>query len=150
MEESFGWPHSVCEAISIPVCVRLHGPWFLNGTVLGVPADENFREKLRDEGRAIKIADAVSAPSGDVLERVREFYGLALPDAEVIPAPTLPIAAAYRWRLEDCDRKQVLFIGRFDRHKGGDLIIEAFGRVLEVIPDARLLFCGPRPRLDHR
>ena len=70
MEESFGWPHSVCEAISIPVCVRLHGPWFLNGTVLGVPADENFREKLRDEGRAIKIADAVSAPSRDVLEQV--------------------------------------------------------------------------------
>ena len=61
----------------------------------------------------------------------------------MIPAPTLPIAAAYRWRLEDCDRKQVLFIGRFDRHKGGDLIIEAFGRVLEVIPNARLLFVGP-------
>jgi glycosyltransferase involved in cell wall biosynthesis len=36
----------------------------------------------------------------------------------------------------------VLFVGRFDRHKGGDLIIEAFGRVLREVPDARLWFVG--------
>jgi glycosyltransferase involved in cell wall biosynthesis len=143
MEESFGWPRWVCEATSIPVCVRLHGPWFLNGAVLGVPDDEAFRDKVREEGRAIKVADAVSAPSRNVLEQVREFYGLALPDAEVIPAPTSPVAAAQRWRLEDCNPKQVLFIGRFDRHKGGDLMIEAFGRVLDAVPEARLLFVGP-------
>jgi glycosyltransferase involved in cell wall biosynthesis len=37
----------------------------------------------------------------------------------------------------------VLFIGRFDRHKGGDLVIEAFGRVLRELPRARLCFVGP-------
>jgi len=142
MEESFGWVRWVSEVTSIPVCVRLHGPWFLNGLVLGVPNDDKFRERVREEGRAIRTADAVTAPSRDVLEQVRGFYGLALPEAEVIPAPTWPVPAAERWRLEDCDPNQVLFIGRFDRHKGGDLIIEAFGRVLEVIPDARLRFAG--------
>jgi len=142
MEESFGWVRWVSEATSIPVCVRLHGPWFLNGLVLGVPDDAKFRERVREEGKAIRTADAVTAPSRDVLEQVRGFYGLALPEAEVIPAPTWPVPAAERWRLEDCDPKQVLFIGRFDRHKGGDLIIEAFGRVLKVIPEARLRFAG--------
>ena len=42
-----------------------------------------------------------------------------------------------------CDPRTVLFVGRFDRHKGGDLIIEAFGRALRAVPDARLWFVGP-------
>jgi glycosyltransferase involved in cell wall biosynthesis len=143
MEESFGSARWVRQATSIPVCVRLHGPWFLNGTAAGVPDDGAFRKRVREEGRAIRVADAVTAPSRNVLEQVREFYGLALPEAEVIPPPTSPVPAAERWRLEDCNPKQVLFIGRFDRHKGGDLIIEAFGRVLQEVPEARLRFVGP-------
>jgi len=143
MEESFGSARWVRQATSIPVCVRLHGPWFLNGTAAGAPDDDEFRKRVRDEGLAIRTADAVTSPSRDVLEQVRGFYGLTLPEAEVIPAPTWPIPVAERWRLEDCDRNQVLFIGRFDRHKGGDLIIEAFGRVLREVPEARLRFVGP-------
>jgi len=143
MEESFGWARWVRDVTSIPICVRLHGPWFLNGSMLGVPDDDTYRERVREEGRAIRTAVAVTAPSRNVLDQVREFYGIALPEAEVIPAPTWPVPANERWRLEDCDPNQVLFIGRFDRHKGGDLIIEAFGRVLQEVPKARLRFVGP-------
>jgi glycosyltransferase involved in cell wall biosynthesis len=143
MEESFGVARLVRQATSVPVCVRLHGPWFLNGVALGVPQDEAFRRRIREEGRAIHDVDAVTAPSRDVLEQVRDFYELGLPEAEVIPNPTPPISPAERWRFENCDSKQILFIGRFDRHKGGDLIIEAFGRVLEAVTEARLRFVGP-------
>jgi glycosyltransferase involved in cell wall biosynthesis len=143
MEESLGWARWIRQETETPVCVRLHGPWFLNGPALGVPQDVEFHRRVRDEGRAIRAADAVTAPSRDALRQVCDFYGLTLPEAEVIPNPTWPVPAAERWRLEDCDAKQVLFIGRFDRHKGGDLIIEAFGRVLKAIPDARLRFVGP-------
>ena len=143
MEESFGWARWVRQVTSIPVCIRLHGPWILSGPALGVPEDDNFRERVREEGWAIRVADGVTAPSHDVLERVRDFYGLVLPEAEVIPNPTWPVPAAERWHLEDCDPKQVLFVGRFDRHKGGDLIVEAFGRVLHEVPEARLCFVGP-------
>jgi glycosyltransferase involved in cell wall biosynthesis len=142
MEESFGWARWIRAATSIPFCIRLHGPWFLNGKVLGVPDDDEFRRRVRAEERAIRSADVVSAPSRDVLEHVRSFYGLDLPNAAVIPAPTAAVPPAERWRPEKCDPLQVLFIGRFDRHKGGDLIIEAFARVLEVIPEARLRFGG--------
>jgi glycosyltransferase involved in cell wall biosynthesis len=143
MEETFGWAGWLRPAVSVPICVRLHGPWFLNGKATGVPDDEIFRQRVREEGQAIRVADAVTAPSRDVLQRVRDFYGLALPEAEVIPAPTWPVPVPERWRLEQCNPNQVLFVGRFDRHKGGDLIIEAFGRVLEAIPEARLRFAGP-------
>jgi glycosyltransferase involved in cell wall biosynthesis len=143
MEESLGWAGWLRPAISIPVCVRLHGPWFLNGPAAGVHQDAAFHQRVSDEGRAIAVADAVSSSSRDVLEQTRAYYGMALEEAEVIYPPTAPVPPTQRWRLEDCDPNQVLFIGRFDRHKGGDLIIEAFGRVRREVPRARLCFVGP-------
>ena len=143
MEESFGRARSVRRATSIPVCVRLHGPWFLNGRAEGVPEDRVFRQRVFAEGQAIASADAVSASSRDVLDRTRAYYNLALQDAEVIYPPSCSVPPDRQWRLEDCNPKHVLFIGRFDRHKGGDLVIEAFGRVLREIPQARLSFVGP-------
>jgi glycosyltransferase involved in cell wall biosynthesis len=143
MEESFGRAWSVHRAISIPLCVRLHGPWFLNGGADGVPDDRAFRQRVFAEGRAIAAANAVSSSSRDVLERTRAYYNLALHDAEVIYPPSCLVLPAEQWRLEDCNPKQVLFVGRFDRHKGGDLAIEAFGRVLREVPQAHLVFVGP-------
>lgn len=143
VEESFGMARWIREATATPICVRLHGPWFLNGPALGVPDNSEFRQRVREEGRAIRLAEAVSAPSQNVLDQVREFYGLPLPEAEVIPYPTPLVEAAQRWQPEGCDPRRVLFIGRFDRHKGGDLIIEAFSIVLQEFPDARLGFVGP-------
>ncbi|MGP0070289.1 MAG: glycosyltransferase family 4 protein [Isosphaeraceae bacterium] len=143
VEESFGIATWLQRALAIPVCVRLHGPWFLNGPAEGVPEDAAFRQRVSAEGRAIAEAVALTSSSFDVLERTRAYYGLALEQAEVIYPPTTPVPAADRWRPEGCNPKEILFIGRFDRHKGGDLIVEAFGRVRQAIPDARLCFAGP-------
>lgn len=143
MEESFGWAYWVRRAIAVPVCVRLHGPWFLAGPAIGATEDDAFRIRLRDEGRAIATADAVSAPARDVLQRVRAFYGIGLEKAEVIPNPTAPVPPDQRWTLEACQRRRVLFVGRFDRLKGGDLVVEAFARVLDRVPEARLWLVGP-------
>jgi glycosyltransferase involved in cell wall biosynthesis len=142
MEESFGLARLLRGGTSIPICVRLHGPWFLNGRAQGAREDQAFRRRVADEGRAIAEADAVTASSSDVLERTRAYYGLALEDAEVIHPPTPPVPPDARWHLEGCDPHQVLFVGRFDRHKGGDLIIQAFARVLRDAPQARLCFVG--------
>ena len=143
MEESLGLAWPVQRAISIPLCVRLHGPWFLNGQADGAPDDQQFRHRVAAEGRAIASANAVSSSSRDVLDRTRAYYNLALRDAQVIYPPSCPVPPIERWRLEDCNSKLILFIGRFDRHKGGDLVIEAFGRVLQEIPQAELAFAGP-------
>ena len=141
MEETFGWARWLRQTSPIPICIRLHGPWFLNGRALGVPEDEGFRRRVEEEGRAIRDADLITAPSRDVLEQTRAFYGLALDDAEVIPVPAPRMTE--HWHLSDADPKRILFVGRFDRHKGGDLIIDAFGKILAQIPDARLWFVGP-------
>ena len=145
MEESFGWSLRVRRALSIPLIVRLHGPWFLNGALENVSDDSVFRERVRKEGEAIRLADGVSASSRDVLERTRTYYNLPLEKAEVIFPPAPIVSVEKCWTLDDCEPQSLLFIGRFDRHKGGDLAIEAFARVAERFPEARLRFVGP----DH-
>jgi glycosyltransferase involved in cell wall biosynthesis len=143
MEESFGWADLVRRAARVPVSVRLHGPWFLCGPADGQAGGLTSWARVAREGRAIRGAAAVTAPSRDVLERTRAYYRLALEHAEVIPNPARPVAQSTRWRPEACDPRAILFVGRFDRLKGGDLIIEAFARVLREVPDARLRFAGP-------
>jgi glycosyltransferase involved in cell wall biosynthesis len=143
MEEAFGLAGQVQRAVPIPLSIRLHGPWFLNGEALGEAGGGVYRARVAREGWAIRRALALTAPSRDVLERTRAYYGLPLEHAEVIPNPTRPVPAPARWRPGDCEPGTILFVGRFDRHKGADTIIEAFARVLRAIPDARLRFVGP-------
>ncbi len=142
MEETFGWVQLVKPRLPIPVVARLHGPHFANGPALGVPDDDAFRQRVRDEGVGISEADGVSAPSRDILERTRKEYGLPLSDAVVIPCPGPAVPADQRWSLADCDRSLLLFIGRFDRHKGGDVVIDAFRSIAQRFPKIRLCFVG--------
>ena len=143
MEEAFGWASWARRKVAIPVVVRLHGPWFLNGPLQGAPDDDTFRRRVREEGESIRTADEVTAPSRDVLERTRSYYGLELEGAAVIPNPMPSVPAERRWRPEGCDPGLVLFVGRFDRHKGGDLMIDAFAEVAREFPGVRLCFVGP-------
>jgi hypothetical protein len=55
--------------------------------------------------------------------------------------PSSPLSIAISTH-DSSDPNQVLVVGRFDRNKCGDLIIEAFGRVLTEVLEARLRFMG--------
>jgi glycosyltransferase involved in cell wall biosynthesis len=141
MEESYGWASMLPQ--TVPIVVRLHGPWFLNGTANGVAQDASFRWRDKMEARGLMAATAVTAPSADVLKRTREHFGLALPRSAVIPNPVSPAPDCENWKLAECDPKRIAFIGRFDRHKGGDTMLDAFARLLQTDPQLRLDFVGP-------
>lgn len=144
VEETWGFAEHVRRSFpDVPVVLRLHGPWFLNGRAAGATEDVLFHRRLRAERRAIECAEFVSAPSRDVLQRTREFYGLPLERAVVVPNPGPDVPPQLRWRPERCRRDVILFVGRFDRHKGGDLVIDAFAELATRVPDARLWFVGP-------
>jgi glycosyltransferase involved in cell wall biosynthesis len=145
MEESFGWCGVVAATCATPVVARLHGPWFLNGAMIEDTTTRAFRRRVRREGEAVVRVAGVSAPSRDVLERTRARYGHALADAEVIPNPLPQVPAAEHWNARKCEPGTLLFVGRFDRHKAGDVAIEAFARIRAVEPRARLIFAGPDP-----
>ena len=81
-------------------------PWEFRPTL-------TFRKRIRQEGVGIAKADAVSAPSRDILEQTRAYYGLPLTGAAVIPnaAPAVPagqslvagdvrpVAASFHWPI---------------------------------------------------
>lgn len=143
MEESHGWAATVARRGVVPVVTRLHGPWFLNGRALGVVEDELFRARVAGERDAILSASVVSAPSVDVLERTREYYNVSLRNADVIPSPVPPASRECVWSNANCLSGTIVFAGRFDRHKGADLVIDAFAILAGRDPGLRLLFAGP-------
>lgn len=143
MEESFGAAWYVQQAIDAPVVVRLHGPKFLNAAALGTATGDEFQRVVEAERVCITEAVGVTSPSREVLERTRQHYGLPLSDARVIHYPGPIIPAERQWTYENCDKKSILFVGRFDRHKGGDVIINAFRDLAAALPDIALQFVGP-------
>ena len=143
VEESWGIGARAARLREFPTVVRLHGPWFLNGAVGGGPRDRAFAERDARERRVLRAAFAVSSPAEDVLERSRRHFRLPLAGAGVIPNPTRDVAPAQRWAPRPGEAPSILFVGRFDRHKGGDLAIDAFREVAADVPAAELLFVGP-------
>jgi glycosyltransferase involved in cell wall biosynthesis len=143
IEESFGMAGVIAPAVPVPVIVRLHGPWFLNGEALGVPRDETFRERDQQELPGLLAAAVVTGVSKQVLRATREHYGIDLPNAEVIYNPVTPCPPSQQWSAKSCEPDHILFVGRFDRHKGGDAVIDAFAHIAARHPTARLTFAGP-------
>jgi glycosyltransferase involved in cell wall biosynthesis len=143
MEESYGWAALLASKCPAPIVVRLHGPWFLNGAANGAIEDAEFRKRDRAEGAGLAAAAAVSAPSASVLDEARKHFGLPLENSALIPNPVTVVPASDRWNLAGCDPKRIAFIGRFDRHKGGDLALDAIGTIVKQVPDALLDFVGP-------
>ena len=144
MEESHGWASAVIRQAPIPVIVRLHGPWFLHRALTPTSSSnpEN-RHRIEREGEAIRRAAGLTAPSHNVLALSREFYTPLSCATQVIPNPIPTFPAAARWKLDSCDQDLILFVGRFDHHKGGDLLLRAFGELARERSTLRLVFVGP-------
>ena len=52
---------------------------------------------------------------------------------------------------ELCDGKlNILFVGRLEKRKGADYLLEAYQRVKRHIPNSRLIIVGPGTRLRHK
>ena len=143
VEEAFGTAASLVEQTSVPVAVRLHGPWFVNGPLNGARKNQAFERRVQQEGRALEAAALVTAPSQYILDATREFYGLRLPSAVVVPNAVAEVPFEERWSAQKADKALILFVGRFDAIKGGDVILRAFEQVARRFPNSTLAFIGP-------
>lgn len=146
MEESFGWNGLVAGLVDIPVVVRLHGPFFLNGTI-GIENDltPEIKNRIKREGEALRKTLYVTSPSQSVIDDTKSYYNIDWPVSQVIPNPVRTVPSKSRWSLANCDREEILFVGRFDDHKGGDLAVDAFVKYAKHHPKAHLTFVGPDP-----
>ena len=144
MEESLAWHDVVRKRLAFPVVARLHGPHFLNASKeMGGGQSPADKYRLEEEGKALVNAVAVTAPSDNVMNQTKKFYDLNWKHQAVFPNPVFAENDAPRWSLDRCNKNEILFVGRFDRHKGGDILLEAFAALAGKLPDVRLVFAGP-------
>lgn len=144
MEESYGLAGLVQRRLSIPVIVTLHGPFFIQMDLQ--PTDKigvDSNKRIRMEGRALRQCAAITSPSQDVLDRTREKFGKLTPLQAVIANPiSLETPIDYD-HLSGKDQQRILFVGRFDSWKGGDIVLDGFSRLILMGADAHLTFIGP-------
>ncbi|HSC63638.1 MAG TPA: glycosyltransferase family 4 protein [Caldimonas sp.] len=142
MEESFGWMADVQEMTSIPTVVKLHGPAFLSlvEDELETPL---ARARIAREGRALMRMACVTSPAQRTLDETIARYDLKPALARHIDNPLSLPPSAPVWALDRCDRKRLLFVGRFDKRKGGDVVLRAFEALAGVDPSLQLTFVGP-------
>jgi glycosyltransferase involved in cell wall biosynthesis len=144
MEDAFGLSFAISKLKLLPDVVRLHGPWFLNKTFVNPDVKGGVaRRRIKWEGRAIKHAQLVTAPSNAVLRDVKSYYGISLTASQVIPNPFEAASEAETWGLGTCSRDGLLFVGRFDSLKGGDLVLQTFSEIAVTYPRLTLTFVGP-------
>ena len=148
MEESFGFVNALQNTLSMPVVVRLHGPNFLcqidrlSGEAL---TDSNMRTK--NEGVAIRSARYVTAPSAQILRQTLEHYCASPRIANTVYNPA-PEYDGNLWSYKKSNRFEILHVGRFDRLKGADVMIQAFCLVAAKYLHARLIMVGPESGLQ--
>jgi glycosyltransferase involved in cell wall biosynthesis len=142
IEESFGWSRAVERGTGVPTVVKLHGPAFMS--LVEEELNSPFAEmKIAKEGAALRAARVVTSPSRTTLARTVERYGLAPRIARHVVNPLALPASAPIWSLDGCDRGSLLFVGRFDKRKGGDIMLLAFAQLLKQNPELTLTFVGP-------
>lgn len=142
MEESFGWCADVARLTSIPTVVKLHGPAFLS--LIGPELQTPFaRAKIEREGQALRRMQTITSPSSRTLAQTVERYGLSAPRMCCIFNPMGDQQGLPLWSLSACDRDTILFVGRFDQRKGGDIVLRCFAALATSHPRLKLIFVGP-------
>jgi glycosyltransferase involved in cell wall biosynthesis len=138
MEETQGWAGIVARAVDIPVVVTLHGPCWLHRAFQPDKGHDKTGREIR-EAEGLRHAAAITAPSWDVLEQTRQRWGLPDVPTQVLRNP-VPVAPMNSQRA---DFQKILFVGRFELVKGGDIMLEAFERLARRHSSCRLTFVGP-------
>jgi len=142
MEETFGVCGDVASALSMPVVAKLHGPAFLD--LVGDARSTPFAHSRIDAERAgLRKVRFITSPAAHTLEATLVEYGLTPQQSEVIANPMEFDDQAGVWSAACSEPATILFVGRFDKRKGGDLALLLLKTLLPQRPDTRLVFIGP-------
>jgi glycosyltransferase involved in cell wall biosynthesis len=143
IEESFGWHYFLQKKVSFPIAMRLHGPHYINGTMGEREIKTIDKQRFKREERAFRAAKYVNAPCRWILDEPQDKYNIVWPVQAVFFNPLSVLPSKQCWSSSSYTPMQLLFVGRFDAHKGGDIVIQAFAQILLREPHATLVFAGP-------
>lgn len=122
------------------ITLRTRPEWAANAefmTHFGTPLLELERWVATRSARVHAISEAIRVD-------VEATSGIVLDDERVVVAPigSLDRLAADPPRGEHEDPCSILFVGRFEKRKGIDVLLAALPDVLERVPDARVVMVG--------
>jgi glycosyltransferase involved in cell wall biosynthesis len=148
IEESFGWHYFLQKKVSFPIAMRLHGPHYINGTMGEREIKTIDKQRFKREERAFRAAKYVNAPCRWILDESQDKYNIVWPVQTVFFNPLSVLPSKQCWSSSSYTPMQLLFVGRFDAHKGGDIVIRAFAQILLSEPNATLVFVGPNKGVE--
>ena len=136
--EALGLPLMLNESFDAPVLVQLHCCTAVArmGNAIGRKGDDDTLPAL--EFAAVHLADALSAPTRAVVEATRLCYPLPQ-NVRVIPHPFV----AEGGYSDPPNGGPILFVGRLERLKGVETIIDALNVFLPRYPACTFRFIGP-------
>lgn len=145
---------AVAEKLDIP---HVHTPHSLGAwkqeqmSQARTPADKfstyRFKERIAAEQRVYDRCNHLIATTHQQEDRISHYYAIADEKITVIPAgldeqrfkPVSPERLGELRQRLDFQDKDVLAVGRMARNKGYDLLVRAMPRLLEIVPEARLV-----------
>lgn len=121
----------------------MHSSWETN---------PHTRQLVRLEELTARSADRIHAISHDILRKFRSDYAVAPPEAFVVPLGVRDRSAQVRSTRRAGDREvRVLFVGRLERRKGVDLLLESAAKLCREHASLRFIFAGkdtPNTEMD--
>ncbi len=142
VDESFGAYNELKKRLNTRLVLRIHGPWFLVGKGYQYKRKE-FIQRIRNEGKGITNETPITSPSNHTLNSLRDFYNKDFTNAIVIPNPIAPASSDELWNPVTENEPYILFVGRFDTVKGGDIAIDVFREIALKNKQIKLYFVGP-------
>lgn len=133
-----------------PVIVRLHGPTFLTTELAGGARTLDTRALGALEAGTAHAATLVTAPSRAIARLVTERWRLRSRAIVVVPnpidahrfAPGPDDDRPGRHQVGDRGAPTVLVVGRVERSKGQDRVLDALPAILAEVPEARVRMVG--------
>lgn len=122
----------------VPYLVRLHSSAWMCRILFGdrIPFADRFERQM--EAQTLARARGLSSPSAFVADYVRAACNVRQP-IHIIP---YPIDTAQFRPGPKAPQPLVLFVGRVEKRKGADTLLQALPQVLAQCPDCEFVFVG--------
>lgn len=126
---------------SRPVVVRLHSPSFLTARLAAEPARLDLRAQELLEAASAHCAALITSPSRALADVVRRRWKLRRSSIRVVPNPVDSALFTPEPQRQQIPGR-ILIVGRIERAKGHDVLLEALPRIRAAAPDAHIVAVG--------
>jgi len=152
----------VAKAFNKPAFFTAHslGAWkrqLMGGEAEKMEKKYNFNHRISEEKRVFSSINAQTVTTEVQKDKLKEFYELFSDNIHVIPPGVdvftfRPLKSRKKYGVSGLPEKYIFCLSRIDTNKGHDLLIKAFSKVADTVPNIHLVIGGgsPKPQQTER